>query len=101
MKDMMLQIRTTTQSESGQKKETWSDVKTIRICIYPTGGGKNQTNNQVYVESTHTGITYEKGIKEVINRLLDPLSGEIYEITLATNRIKAWELLLKKVVFNG
>lgn len=99
MKLVTLQIREVTQNKSMQKKETWKDLKPIKIAIFPTGGGKNQSNNQEYTEDSYTGITFEKGLKKIIHRLKD--NEDIYEIDDAIDRGKLREIKLSKVTFNG
>lgn len=94
MKPIMLQIKTTIEGTSGADREVWSDVKTIDVAIYLTDDMKN-TNSVRYNESTHTGLTFYKGLDKHINRFKD---GEIiYTITKLNERSRLTSLLLKVV----
>jgi head-tail adaptor len=94
-KAFILQNETTVTTASGAKKITWTDLKTIQVSISQI----NETRlyqSVKYQESTHSGITYSKGIKAGKNRLKDS-NGEIYEILSAAGDYRMTNLLLKKV----
>ena len=90
----MLQVKTVVEGASGADKEAWMDVKTIDVAMYLTDDMKN-TNSVRYNESTHTGLTFYKGLDKHINRFKD---GEtIYTITKLNERSRLTSLLLKVV----
>jgi len=99
MQTMMLQVRTKTRSPSGQWVEAWVDVKNIEVGIYPASYTILTSSNIKYSESTNTGLTLCKDIKEVVNRIVK--GTEIYDITFANNAGRYAQLFLKRVVYNG
>lgn len=96
-----LQVKTRIQSTSGAWKDSWNDVKDIDVAIYPANYNILVTNNQKYAESTNTGLTTEKNIVEINNRLYDEPTKTVYEITFVNPIGKYTQLYLKKVVFSG
>lgn len=97
MKPVMLQECISSESSTGAQKKTWIDKGMIDVAIYKTNDILN-TQSVRYNESSHTGITWEKDIKENINRLKD--DDVIYNITSADNRGRLTGLLLKAVDTN-
>lgn len=94
MRPIMLQVKTVVEGASGADKEAWMDIKTIDVAMYLTDDMKN-TNSVRYNESTHTGLTFYKGLDKHINRFKD---GEtIYTITKLNERSRLTSLLLKVV----
>lgn len=99
MEKYTLQEKKKVQSKSGQWKETWVDVKEIDVAIYPANYTILTSNNIKYAESTNTGLSTEKNIKEVVNRIVK--GSEIYEITFSNGIGKFTQLYLKKVIYNA
>ncbi|MGL4730330.1 MAG: hypothetical protein ACRCW0_01945 [Clostridium sp.] len=98
MKPIMLQKKEKTKAPSGANKETWVDVGNIDVAIYKTNDYRN-TQSVRYNESTHTGLTHCKDIKEGVNRLVD---GEVvYSLTSANPKGRLTTLLLKVVDTNA
>lgn len=99
MKPYMLQVKAKNQNKYGQWIESWEDVKSIDVAIYPANYAILTSANIKYSESTNTGLTTEKDIKEVVNRIVK--GNEIFEITFANPIGKFTQLYLKKTIFNG
>lgn len=99
MDKYMLQIKTKAQDSYGQWKETWVDVKEIDVAIYPASYTILTSANIKYSESTNTGLSTYKDIKEVVNRIIK--GNKIYEVTFSNSIGKFTQLYLKKVIFNG
>ncbi|NFA43976.1 phage head-tail adapter protein [Clostridium botulinum] len=97
MKPIMLQKKGKVKSPTGAPKEQWVDVKTINVAIFKTNDMLN-TNSTKYNESSHTGLTFYKDIKEGINRLVK--DNVIYNITSANSQGRLNNLLLKVVDTN-
>lgn len=97
MEAVILQVKTRVETKSGYK-DTWADKETIYVSIYKTNDMIN-TQSVKYNESTHTGLTFYKDIKEGVNRLLDD-KGFIYEIKGANPKGRLTNLLLKVVDTN-
>jgi hypothetical protein len=98
MQAVKLQEKKKVDTKSGAKKYDWVDKETIYVSIYKTNDMIN-TQSVRYNESTHTGLTFYKNIKEGINRLLDN-NGVIYEIKGANPQGRLTNLLLKVVDTN-
>ncbi|AOR24305.1 hypothetical protein [Clostridium taeniosporum] len=97
MKPIMLQKKKMVKSPTGAKKEQWVDVKIINVALYKTNDMLN-TNSIKYNESSHTGLTFYKDVKEGINRLVkDKL---VYNVTSANPQGRLNNLLLKVVDTN-
>ena len=96
---MMLQAKTKTKSPSGQWLETWVDVKEIEVAIYPASYTIVTTANVRYADSTNTGLSTCKDIKEVVNRIVK--GEEIYTVTFSNIIGKYTQLFLKQVIYNG
>lgn len=94
MKSVMLQESTPGASLTGAKKKVWVDKGMIDVAIYKTSDILN-TQSVRYNESSHTGLTWEKGIKENMHRLKD--GDIIYNITSADGKGRLTTLLLKVV----
>ena len=98
MKLIILQRRKTIPTNSGAPKYEWEDDKTIDVAIYLFNDMKN-TQSVRYNESTHTGITFYKGLDKHTSRFRD---GEaIYTITKINERGRLTSLLLKVVETNA
>lgn len=98
MKPIMLQFKATVKKPSGAIIEEWKDVKIIDVAIYLTNDMKN-TQSVRYKESTHTGITFYKGLDKNISRFKD--GNTIYTITKLNERGRFTSLLLKVVDTDG
>lgn len=99
MQSVVLQVKTGDDSSTGAKIDGWIDYKTIRVAIYKTND-MAVTQSVKYRESTHTGLTYEREIKESECRLVDK-SGTVYEITSADTSGRLTGLLMKVVDTSG
>lgn len=97
MKPIILQEKVKIESPSGAIKEEWKDIKTIDLALYLTNDMK-YTQSVRYNESTHTGITFYKGLDKHINRFKD--GSTIYTITKLNERGRLTTLLLKVVDTN-
>lgn len=97
MKAMMLQVKKKIPSLSGATKYEWSNEALIYVSIFKKNNMIN-TQSVKYNESTHSGLTFYKGIKPGINRLLD--KDIIYEIKEVNNNGRITNLLLKVVDTN-
>lgn len=95
MKTLKLQGATSVSSNSGAKKQTWHDIKNIAVSICQMDETR-VIQSVKYKESTHSGVTYEKGIKADKNRLMDS-NGDIYEIVSAAGDYRMTNLLLRRV----
>jgi hypothetical protein len=98
MKPVTLEKKTWIQGQSGQKKETWDEDKTIELAIYPAGCSVMNSNNVLYNQSTNTGLTTEKAINETKrengHRIND--NGNIYSINFVNPSGRFAQLLLQK-----
>lgn len=94
MHPVTLQVRKKKESPTGAASYEWIDYSTIDVAIYKTNDTLN-TQSIRYNESSHTGLTYEKEIKENQCRLKD--QGIIYEVTSADPKGRLTTLLLKAV----
>lgn len=94
-KDFILQYETTVTTDSGAKKVTWADLKSIKVSISQVNQSM-QYQSAKYLESTHVGLTNTKGIKAGKNQLKDS-GGNIYQILSAAGDHRVTNLLLKKV----
>lgn len=97
MKPIVLQEKIKIISPSGATKEEWQDAKSIDVALYLTNDMK-YTQSVRYNESTHTGITFYKGLDKHINRFKDV--DTIYTITKLNERGWFTTLLLKVVDTN-
>lgn len=98
MKPIMLQVKEKIKKPSGAVKEEWQDVKMIDVAIYLTDDMK-YTQSVRYNESTHTGLTFYKGLDKHTNRFKD--ADTIYAITKVNERGRLTGLLLKVVETDG
>jgi hypothetical protein len=100
MKNVSIEKKDIIQSPSGQPKETWVVDKTIDLAIYPVSGSVMLSNNVQFNQSTNTGLTTEKTIKETKtkdgNRIND--NGDIYNINFVNSAGRYTQLLLQKVI---
>lgn len=97
MKPIMIQEKVKSNSPSGAEKEEWQDVKSIDVALYLTDDMK-YTQSVRYNESTHTGITFYKGLDKHTNRFKD--GSIIYTIIKLNERGRLTTLLLKVVDTN-
>lgn len=97
MNPIMLQKKETTKTPSGATKEAWVTVGNIKVAIYKTNDYRN-TQSVRYNESTHTGLTACKDIKEGVNRLID--GKVVYDLTSVNPKGRLTTLLLKVVDTN-
>ncbi|MFR4584648.1 hypothetical protein [Clostridium cadaveris] len=97
MKPIILQVKEKIKKPSGATIEAWKDIKSIDIALYLTNDMK-YTQSVRYNESTHTGITFYKGLNKHTNRFRD--GDVIYTITKVNERGRFTTLLLKVVETN-
>ena len=90
----MLQVKSIKEMPSGAEKEIWEDVEEIQVSIFESNDTLN-TQSVRYNESTHTGLTFYKDIKEHKNRLVK--DNVIYNITSSKTRGRMTTLLLNVV----
>lgn len=98
MKPIILQVKEKIKKTSGATIEAWKDIKSIDIALYLTNDMK-YTQSVRYNESTHTGITFYKGLNKHTNRFRD--GDTIYAITKVNERGRLTSLLLKVVETNA
>ena len=94
MKSIILQENTPTRSTTGANKDNWKDKDTILIAIYEIDSRVN-TNSAIYNESTHIGLTFNKNIKAIRNRLKD--EDNIYSITGVKLQGRLTQVFLKVI----
>lgn len=94
MKKVKLQVKEKVESPSGAEKIIWKDVKDTLVAIYKTNDTLN-TQSIKYNSSSHTGLTFNKEIKESVNRLVD--NEVVYEVVGANPKGRLNSLLLKVV----
>lgn len=94
MQSFKLQAKTDQQNDFGEMISKWEDVGVIEVAIYKTNDYIS-TNSIRYNESTHTGLTAYKDIKEGKNRLVD--GSTIYNIISSNAKGRLNTLLLKVV----
>lgn len=98
MKAMTLQAKEKVPSKSGALKYDWKDKGVIYVSLF-----KNSDSISIqsvrYNQSTHTGLTFSKEVKEGINRLVDN-EGTMYDVTGANPQGRLNNLLLKVVDTN-
>jgi len=99
MKSYILQKNKKVQGKSGQWMDNWIDVKEIEVAIYPVNYTILTSGNIKYSESTNTGLSTEKEIEPIVNRIM--YGEEIFEITFSNTIGKYTQLYLKKLIFNG
>lgn len=97
MKPIILQEKVKIENPSGAIKEEWQDAKSIDVALYLTNDMK-YTQSARYNESTHTGITFYKGLDKHTNRFKD--GSTIYTITKLNERGRFTTLLFKVVDTN-
>lgn len=97
MKKVKLQLKEKIESPSGAEKFIWKDVKDTLVAIYKTNDTLN-TQSIRYNSSSHTGLTFNKEIKEGINRLID--NDIVYEVISANPKGRFNTLLLRVVETN-
>lgn len=98
MKPVTLEKNVPVQGKSGQPKDNWVVDRTIDVAIYPVSGSVIYSNNTKFNQSTNTGLTLEKAIRETEskdgNRIND--NGTIYKINFANPAGRYTQLLLQK-----
>lgn len=94
MKKYMLQHNEHVRSPSGAPKDNWVDVREIDVAIYKKNDMK-VVASEMYIESTHTGLTCCKDIQADAYRLIR--GGTVYDITDCNTESRLTNLLLKVV----
>lgn len=94
MKSFILQEEKEIKTPSLARKKVWVDLKEpCLIAIYETDSRVN-TNNAIYNESTHIGLTFNKEISSK-NRLKD--GYKIYNITGVNPQGRLSQIFLKVI----
>lgn len=95
MKSYVLQENRCAKSPSGALKDDWVDVMPIDVAVHKKNDMRTVTSEK-YIESTHTGLTYYKGIRTDRHRLVR--DGTIYLIMDCNLESRLASLLLKVVI---
>lgn len=94
MKSYILQENKCARSLSGAVKDDWVDVTPIDVAVHKKNAMKTVASEK-YIESTHTGLTYYKGIRTDRHRLVK--DGTVYLIMDCNSEGRLANLLLKVV----
>lgn len=94
MRKYMLQENHPVRSPSGAEKDNWIDVREINAAVYKKNDMKVVASEK-YIESTHTGLTYYKGVKADSFRMVH--DNTIYAITACNTEARLTNLLLRVV----
>lgn len=97
MEPILLEIKTKNRTPSGATKEAWGNAITIEVAIYEIDDRIN-TQSVKFNDSSHTGLTRYKDIKEGINRLRK--GDTVYNILSAKTKGRLTQLYLKVVDTN-
>lgn len=94
-----LQIKDEIQKPSGQFAEDWIKVKDISMAIFNKDDRIFKSNTIEATESTHTALTYEKGLLKGSNRVKK--GNDIFDITSVNDDAPKSVIMLKKVIPSG
>ncbi len=94
LENVILEKSTKSGSSIGVQRETWQKVKDIQVSIYEIDSRTNTTVAK-YNESTHTGLTHEKEIKQGSYRLKK--DNQIYKILSSNTKGRLTQLILKEI----
>ena len=94
LENIILEKLSSKDSSIGASKETWDKFKDIQVAIYEIDSRTNTTVAK-YNESTHTGLTHEKYIKQGSYRLKK--DNQVYEILSANTKGRLTQLILKEI----
>lgn len=97
MKPMILETKIKTRTPSGATKEVWGNPVKIDIAIYDIDDRIN-TQSVKFNDSSHTGLTRCKDIKEGVNRLVE--GNTVYNILSAKTKGRLTQLHMKVVDVN-
>lgn len=97
MKPMILETKVKTITSSGATKESWDNPVKIEIAIYDIDHRIN-TQSIKFNDSSHTGLTRYKEIKEGLNRIRE--GNTIYNILSAKTKGRLTQLYMKVVDTN-
>ncbi|EPY2286763.1 hypothetical protein ACXAT6_004050 [Clostridium sporogenes] len=99
MKPILLEAKVKTRTPSGATKEKWDTDNpiTIQVAIYDIDD-RISTQSVKFNDSSHTGLTRYKDIKEGINRLRE--GDTVYNILSAKTKGRLTQLYLKVVDSN-
>lgn len=92
MESILLESKIKIRTPSGATKETWDKAITIDVAIYDIDDRIN-TQSAKFNDSSHTGLTRYKDIKEGINRLRK--GDTVYNILSAKTKGRLTQLYLK------
>lgn len=94
-----LQINDIQQTESGAKKDQWVDTGTVMVAVYQTEQAIRYGGNEVYKETTHIGLTFERQIEAKRHRLVR--DGKTYLVLSMDPQGRMAQLALKVVQDGG
>lgn len=94
MKRYVLQENRCVRSPSGAVKDDWVDVMPIDVAVHKKNAMKTVASEK-YIESTHTGLTYYKGIETDRHRLVK--DGTVFLIMDCNSESRLTNLLMKVV----
>ncbi|MCW6061609.1 hypothetical protein [Clostridium sporogenes] len=97
MKPILLETKIKTRTPSGATKEEWKESNIIQVAIYDIDDRIN-TQSVRFNDSSHTGLTRDKDIKEGVNRLRK--DDTVYNILSAKVKGRLTQLYLKVVDSN-
>ncbi|MEW8955765.1 hypothetical protein [Clostridium sp.] len=97
MKPIILESKAKVRTPSGATKEEWKESNTIEVAIYDIDDRIN-TQSVKFNDSSHTGLTRHKDIKEGINRLRE--GNTVYNILSVKPKGRLTQLYLKVVDTN-
>lgn len=97
MEPMLLESKIKIRTPSGATKETWGNPIEINVAIYDIDDRIN-TQSVKFNNSSHTGLTRYKDIKEGINRFRN--GDTVYNILSAKTKGKLTQLYLRVVDTN-
>lgn len=94
MKPILLESKVKKRTPSGATKESWEKSIDIEVAIYDIDDRIN-TQSVKFNDSSHTGLTRYKDIKEGVNRLRK--DNTVYSILSAKTKGRLTQLYLKVV----
>ena len=97
MRPILLETKIKTRTLSGATKEEWKESNAIEVAIYDIDDRIN-TQSVKFNDSSHTGLTRYKDIKEGINRLRE--GDTVYIILSSKPKGRLTQLYLKVVDTN-
>ena len=97
-KPYVLQIDDGSRSESGARKSRWVDCGTVDAAVYQNDQRVNY-GSEVYKDTTHTGLTYDRTIKAKKHRLVR--AGVVYLVQYSNPMGRLTQIGLKVIEGGG